>query len=173
MGTDMKSSSRSTRDSTAETAVGDVTGEALLIELFSRVTDREDRALLIAHGALGISLEKLAHQFGTSCGELAGRVEAILGSLRQDAELASLFSGIHRAGRNDHFQAMIIHIGLKDWFCSYCGQFMVQPQTGRPRKTCSNLCRHRLWREERRSAGLFLREPHGVAPGPQPADYGV
>jgi hypothetical protein len=157
METDMKASSSSTRDSTAAAAVGDVTGEALLIELFSRVSDKEDRALLIAHGALGISLAKLAHQFGTSCGELAGRIEAILGSLRQDAELASLFSGIHRAGRNDHFQAMIIHIGLKDWFCSYCGQFMIQLPTGRPRKTCSDLCRHRLWRDKRRPAGLFLK----------------
>jgi|SRR5580693_4963065 hypothetical protein len=157
MGTDMKASSRITKDSTAESAIGDVAGEALLIELFSRVTNREDRALLLAHGALGISLAKLALQFGTSRGELADRVEAILGSLRQDDELAILFSGIHRAGRNDHFLAMIIHIGLKDWFCSYCGQFMVQSQTGRPRKTCSDLCRHRLWREGRRPAGLFLK----------------
>jgi hypothetical protein len=116
--------------------------------VFSRIPDREDRALLLAHVALGVSIASLERQLETSRDVIAARIDAVLTALRADAELTDKLSGIRRAGRDEHFQAMIIRLGLQDWFCAYCTQFMIQPATGRPRKTCSDLCRHRLWRRE-------------------------
>jgi hypothetical protein len=139
-----------TADKTADTAVGDVSGETILLEVFSRVSDEEDRALLFAHVALDMPLSTLKRQFGTSRHDLGHRIEAILAVLRQDAELLVLLGDFRRAGRSEHYQAIIASLGLQDWFCAYCGQFMVQPQTGRPRKTCSDPCRRKRWRESRR-----------------------
>jgi hypothetical protein len=142
----MRRGDRRGPDVTSEIAVGDVSGASLLTEVSSRITDEEDRKLFFAHVALGISLANLERQVETSRKELAARIDATLSTLRQDTELLDVLSGIRRAGRDEHFQAMIIRLGLQDWFCAYCMEFMIQPATGRPRKTCSNLCRHRLWR---------------------------
>jgi hypothetical protein len=138
-------------DITSEVAIGDVSGASLLTEVSSRIAEEQDRRVFLAHVALGISLASLERQIGTSREELAARIDATLASLRQDAELLDTLSGIRRAGRDEHFLAMIIRLGLQDWFCAYCAQFMIQPGTGRPRKTCSDLCRHRLWRRQRRN----------------------
>ena len=135
-------------DVTSETAIGDVSGDWLLTEVFSRIPDGQDRALFLAHIGLGISLASLEQQTGISRQDLKRRIDATLAALRQDADLLDALSGIHRAGRAEHFKAMIIRLGLQDWFCAYCSQFMIQPSTGRPRKTCSDLCRHRLWRQQ-------------------------
>jgi hypothetical protein len=133
-------------DVTSETAMRDVSGDSLLTEVLSRIPDKQDRAFLLAHVALGISLASLESQVERTREELASRIDETLAALRQDVELLNILSGIRRAGRSEHFQAMIIRLGLQDWFCAYCGEFMIQPGTGRPRKTCSDLCRHRLWR---------------------------
>ena len=146
----MRRGDRRGPDITSETAIGDVSGDSLLTEVLSRIEDKHDRALLIAHIALGISLASMEEQLGASREDLGVRVNAILAALRQDTELLDTLSGIRRAGRDEHFQPMIIRLGLEGWFCAYCMEFMIQPATGRPRKTCSDLCRHRLWRQRRR-----------------------
>lgn len=146
----MRRGSRGGYDVTSETAIGDASGDTLFLEVFARIPDREDRALLLAHIALGVSLTSLERQLGVGREDLAARIDAILASLRADAELAESLSGIRRAGRDEHDRALIIRLGLQDWFCAHCSQFMIQPSTGRPRKTCSDLCRHRLWRQQRR-----------------------
>jgi hypothetical protein len=142
------------RDVTSETAIGDVSGDSLLTEVFSRIPDQEDRALLLAHVALGVSLTSLERQLEVSREDLAARIDSTLEVLRADAELADVLSGIRRAGRMEHDRALIIRLGLQDWFCAYCMQFMIQPTTGRPRRTCSDLCRHRLWRRQAREVSL-------------------
>ena len=131
-------------DSTAEAAIGDVAGESVLVQIFTRIQDEQDRALILAHIGLGIPLTGLEQQFRQSRRELATRVDAILMTLREDASLADMLADVHRAGRDEHFQAIIVRLGLEDWFCAYCGKFMAQPVTGRRRRTCSSLCRHRL-----------------------------
>jgi uncharacterized protein YdbL (DUF1318 family) len=144
----MRSSRGRVTDRTADTAVGDVSGETILLEVFSRVSERENRvSLLFAHVALDMSLSSLERQLGTSRRDLGRRVDTMLIGLRQDAKLLALLGEIRRAGRSEHYQAIIASLGLQDWFCAYCGQFMVQPQTGRPRKTCSDKCRRKRWRE--------------------------
>jgi hypothetical protein len=140
-------------DVTSEAAIGDVSGDSVLAEVFSRIHDEQDRVLLLVHVALGISLASLERQVSISREELATRIDATLAALRQDTELLDTLRGIHRAGRDEHFQAIIIRLGLQDWFCAECMQFMIQPATGRPRKTCSDLCRHRLWRRLQRQPG--------------------
>lgn len=142
----MKRGDRRGSDITAETAIGDVSGASLLEEVSVRIVDEVDRRVFLAHIALGVSLANLETQVGVSREELAVRIDANLAVLRQDSELLDTLKGIRRAGRDEHFHAMIIRLNLQDWFCAFCAQFMIQPATGRPRKTCSDLCRHRLWR---------------------------
>lgn len=136
-------------DITADTAVGDVSGEMILVAVFSRVTDEEERAILFAHVALDIPLSRLERQFGTGRHGLDDRIEGILAGLRQDTELLALLGDIRRAGRSEHYQAIIVSLGLQDWFCTYCGQFMAQRRTGRPRKTCSDTCRRAVQQANR------------------------
>lgn len=145
----MAANGRRIPDSTADAAIGDLSGESILVEVFGRIGNPEDRALLFAHVALEIPLHSLERQSSMSRRELSRRIRAILDGLRQDAELAALLSGIHRAGRIEHYQALIVSLGLEDWFCAYCGHFMVQPRTGRPRKTCTDKCRLERWKENR------------------------
>jgi hypothetical protein len=146
----MKRGNHGGPDVTSGTAIADVSGDSLLTEVLSRVPDTRDRALLLAHIALGVSLVSLERQLQASRLELAARIDAILVTLRADTDLRESLSGIHRAGRDEHFLALVTHLGLQDWFCAYCFEFMIQPVTGRPRKTCSDKCRHLLWRREHR-----------------------
>jgi len=133
-------------DETGDNAVADVAGESLLVELFSRIEDERDRVLVLAHIGLDLSLRNLARVMGVTRVELADRVSAIIARLRQDTELADMLGDIHHVGRNDRYQALIFHLGLQDWFCSYCGDFMLQSESGPKRKTCSGKCRQRLWK---------------------------
>lgn len=152
-------------DSTAGAALGELSGESLLAEVFARVPGKRDRALLLANVGLGISLASLERQFRVDRRELAARLEAILEILRGDEELSEALSGIHRAGRGDNYQAMVIRLGLEDWFCRYCGNFMVQPVTGRRRKTCSDRCRHQLWQAEQDDPNYAIRRRQRILAG--------
>lgn len=136
-------------DTTGNTAVGDLTGDSLLVEIISRIDDEQERVLIIAHKALDIPLSNLADELGTSRAELSHRVDIIIAKLSDDADLAATLNGISRAGSREHFQALIIRLGLKDWFCAYCGQFMTQRERGRKRRTCSDKCRGKLFRAQR------------------------
>ena len=128
-------------DTTGDTAVGDVAGGSLLVALLSRIEDKRERVLILAHIGLGMSLTTLARDLKLDRRELAKRVERILAELREDNDLAVMLSGIDRAGRPDHYQALAYRLDLQDWFCSHCGRFIIQPEIGRPRITCSNKCR--------------------------------
>lgn len=144
----MRRGDRHGPDFTSETAIGDVSGDSLLTEVSSRIRDEQDRRVFLANVALGIPIVSLERQVGLSRRDLTARIDAIIEALRQDTDLLETMRGISKAGRDEHFQAMIIRLGLQDWFCAYCMEFMIQPATGRPRKTCSDLCRHRLWRRQ-------------------------
>jgi hypothetical protein len=133
-------------DRTGDSAVGEVAGESLLVEVFSRIEDERDRVLLLAHIGLDISLRNLARVMGTTRIDLEERVANIVAKLREDAELLDMLGDIHRAGANDRYQAMVFRLGLEDWFCSYCGQFMLQSELGVKRKTCSDRCRYKLYK---------------------------
>jgi hypothetical protein len=77
-----------------------------------------------------------------------------------------MLGDIHRAGRNDRYQALVFGLGLQDWFCSYCGGFMLQSELGVKRKTCSDKCRYRLWKAD----GIGWKNQHQALPsnGPLP-----
>lgn len=153
-------------DKTGDSAVGDVAGESLFVEVFSRIEDEQDRVLLLAHIGLDISLRNLARAMGTTRGELEERVASIIAKLREDKELVETLGDIHRAGANDRYQAMVLRLGLEDWFCSYCGEFMLQSELGVKRKTCSDRCRYRLykargigWKNQRQSLSSDISTP--------------
>jgi len=142
----MNRSRRFAPDSTGDAAVGNVSGASLLEEVLGRIEDERERVLILAHIGLDISLRNLSYSLGTSATEIAERVNAIIMKLREDADLAMMLSGISRAGRNENYQALVFRLGLQDWFCSYCGKFMVQSELGPLRRTCSGRCRNRLFR---------------------------
>jgi hypothetical protein len=128
--------------------------------MLSRIENERDRVLILAHVGLDISLRNLARAMETNRVELAARVSAILAKLREDAELADMLGDIHRAGQNDRYQALVFRLGLQDWFCSYCGEFMLQSERGVKRKTCSNTCRYKLWE----SHGIGWKNQHHALP---------
>lgn len=142
----MKRSSGRGWDTTGDSAVGDVAGESLLVEVFSRIEDERDRVLILAHIGLDISLRNLARVIGTDRIKLADRLSAIMARLREDTELVAMLGDINRAGRSDRYQALVFRLGLQDWFCSYCGAFMLQSELGVKRRTCSDKCRYKLWK---------------------------
>lgn len=162
----MGSRRRQASDSTAADAVADVAGHVLFVELRSRIEDERDRALVFARIGLGVSLAGLERQFGEPRAELSERIESILTQLREDEELVSILSGTHKAGRAEHFRALIMGLGIQEWFCAYCGEFMVQPETGRRRKTCSDTCRRKDWRRRQKGrAGIGGGAPRSLLPG--------
>lgn len=148
----MRTRTSSFSDSTASTAVGDVSGQTVLEEILTRLSDEQERVIVFAYAGLGFPLTALAAGFGVTHQEVKERYAVILTGLREDTELLSRLSGIRHAGRAEHYQALIQRIGLQHWFCQQCGNFMVQSGVGRPRKTCSDRCRHLNWKEKRRKA---------------------
>lgn len=133
-------------DPTSGLAAGDLAGESLVTEILSRVEDQRDRVFLLAHVGLDIPLSTLSRELKVGRAELASRIDAILGSLRNDATLSASVGDICRAGRTERYQALAFRLNLLDWFCSQCGEFMNQPRTGRPRRTCSDTCRGKFHR---------------------------
>jgi hypothetical protein len=123
-----------------------LSGDTLLVEMLSRIKDERERVLILAHIGLDISLRNLARTLETSCDEFAEQANAVITRLREDAELAAKLNGIRRAGRTEHYLALAVRLGLQDWFCSWCGDFLVQPERGRKRKTCGRKCRDSLYR---------------------------
>jgi hypothetical protein len=95
---------------------------------------------------LDISLHSLERPLKMTSSELADRVRTIVARLRQDEKLATTLGDIQRLGRTEHYQALVFRLGLQDWFCSYCGQFMVQSEHGPMRRTCGSRCRSALSR---------------------------
>jgi hypothetical protein len=144
----MKYSAGHTPDVTGDTAVGDVSGESLFAEVLSRIEDEFERVLILAHVGLDISLNILARELKVDRRGLASRVGSVLDRLREDEELAGMLGNVHRAGNSEHYQALAFRLDLQDWFCSHCGEFMVQSEIGRPRKTCSNSCRGKFFRAD-------------------------
>src|SRR5262249_43129740 len=112
----------------------------------SRIEGERERVLVLAHIGLDISLGALERPLGMKREELANRIEAIIARLRQDEELTASLGDIRHLGRTGHYQALVFRLGLQDWFCSYCGQFIAQSERGAMRKTCSPTCRSRLSR---------------------------
>jgi hypothetical protein len=145
----MTRSSGRHHDPTADLAVSDLSSEYLFAEILARIQDRRERVLVLAHFGLGMTLSTLARTLGGDQAELARRVETILAVLRTDDQLASAFGDIRRAGRAERYQALAYRLDLLDWFCSQCGEFMIQPNVGRPRTTCSRLCRVKFHRAGR------------------------
>jgi hypothetical protein len=165
----MRRSPGRTWDTTGDSAVGDVAGDSLLVEVFARIEDERDRVLILAHIGLDISLRNLARAMGVSRTELSDRVSAIIARLREDVDLGASLADIHRAGSNDRYQALVFRLGLQDWFCSYCGGFMLQSEFGAERRTCSDKCRYRLWK----AGGISWKNdqfkdasPNGSQPAP-------
>jgi hypothetical protein len=144
-------------DRTAEAALGDLAGDSLLMEVLKRIDNETDRVLLLAHAGLEISVRNLALKFGIDRAELAGRIATILSALQEDTDLAVKLRDFRRAGRRENYLVLARRLGLSAWFCSYCEQFMVQPERGRRRNTCGDRCRMRLHRaqEEARNSRMY------------------
>ena len=138
------------RDTTGDSAVGDVAGDSLLAEVSSRIEDERDRVLTLAHIGLDLSPRNLARVVGTTAAEVTDRVDATIARLREDTEFVAMLGDLNHAGRNDRYQALILHLGLEDWFCSYCGEFIRQAERGPKRKTCKDECRYRFWKADGR-----------------------
>lgn len=67
--------------STADAAVGDISGESLLASVLECIDDEIDRVLLLAHIALDTPLTKLEHDLKTDRRELAARRGRALSTL--------------------------------------------------------------------------------------------
>ena len=135
-------------DTTGNTALGHVAGESMLAEVLSRIEDEYDRALIMAHKYLDISLRDLERSLKVSREELAKRVNSIIAQLRQDEHLVVSIGDIRRVGRIEQHQELAFRVGLQDWFCSWCGEFMVQSERGPMKKTCKSACRTALSRAQ-------------------------
>ncbi len=133
-------------DHTGEAAVGDMSSDSLFTEVLSRIEHEEDRVLLLAHIGLEISVRSLSRTLGVSAENVTARIAGIVATLREDKDLAAKLQDVRRAGRTENYQALAFALGLQDWFCSWCGQFLVRSETGVMRKTCSGRCRTRLSR---------------------------
>ncbi|MEU4626842.1 hypothetical protein AB0G04_43540 [Actinoplanes sp. NPDC023801] len=142
----MSGRGRNPADDAAEAAVGDLASVALFAEVLARINDDIDQILIFARVGLEISSRNLSLALGIDTAELDSRISRILLSLRADQEMAAALRGFHRAGRIENYQALAYRLGLQDWFCAQCGQFMVPAERGRRRKTCSNRCRLRQHR---------------------------
>ena len=171
----MRRSSGSGGDWTADAAVGNVSGESLLTAVLERIPDEFDRVLVLAHIGLDTPLAVLARDLKLDRRELASRLQDALDGLRGDDALAQQLVGIRRAGKHEHYQALAFRLNLQDWFCSHCGGLMVQQGIGRPRNTCSQTCRRRLyeaggigWKDEYRpGAAARSQGPNGRATEPK------
>jgi hypothetical protein len=152
----MKHAAGRTPDQTGEAATGDMASDSLFKEVLVRVGDEADRVLLLAHIGLEISIRNLSRALDVSADEVAARIAGTVETLREDQELAAKLQDIRRAGRNENYQALTFALGLQDWFCSECGQFMVPSEVGAMRKTCSGRCRTRLYR----AGGVGWKDEH-------------
>ena len=52
-------------------------------------------------------------------------------------------------GQGEAVQANIQRIMTDDTVCSYCGELLVQPKTGRKRRFCCEACRRKWWGQNR------------------------
>lgn len=147
----MKANAGRDADATGEVAVSNVSGDSLLISVLSRIEGELEKVLILAHVALDLPIHTLARELGLDRADVTARIERTLVALRRNHELIAQLDNIKRAGQSDHHHALAFRIGLQDWFCSQCGRPIVQPQVGRPRKTCSPKCRRLLF--EAKGAG--------------------
>jgi hypothetical protein len=145
----MSTRSKKPADDTAEAAVGDVASDSLFTEVLSRIDDETDRILIFAGVGLEISHRNLSLALDLSTVDLTSRIDRIVSVLREDEEVAGKLHDFRRAGRVVNYLALAYRLGLQDWFCAQCGQFMVASERGRRRKTCSDRCRLRRFRGHR------------------------
>jgi hypothetical protein len=171
----MTRSARPTGDVTGDAATGNVAGETVFSRVLVTQDDELDQVLILAHSALGLPLAQLAHDLKVDRRDLEARVARILTQLRQDGGLSAQLSGFRQAGKVEDYYPVIARLGLQSWFCARpgCANPIVQPATGRPRKTCGSKCRHLLskangisWKDgyrERPSAGSTMAGAEGDA----------
>ena len=150
---------RSAEDITGQVAASDALGDEFLFLVLSMVDDKRERALLFAHIALDLSLAYLARTMGQERKAVEAIVAGLIDRLQEDEDLRSRFADVQRAGRPEHFIELAAKLGLQDWSCAYCGRFIVQPSVGRPRITCSEICRKRRNRGNQQPA-LGANSPH-------------
>jgi len=157
-------------DTTAETVAGDALGDAVLISVLSRIEDTRERAVFFAHVALDLPVAAVARAFGLEISTVEAMVGSLHRQLRSDQALRAQLSDIRRAGRPEHFLILAQKLNLQDWLCARCGQFMVQPRVGRPRKTCSNSCRVALslaggegWKDVKNGTAGTPKRPNRAA----------
>jgi hypothetical protein len=141
-----------TADTTGAAAMGDVAGDSLVEEIFSRVENSQDRAVLLANVGLGISVQDLARTLGAGAEDIRARIQTLLTMLREDARLATALRDIRQAGRMENHLTLAQRLGVQDYFCSSCGDLMAPSKGGRPRKTCSAKCRTDRYRYQRLSS---------------------
>jgi hypothetical protein len=171
----MMRSARPTGDVTGDAATGNVAGETVLSSVLATQDDELDQVLILAHLALGLPLAQLVHDLKADRRELEARAARILTRLCHDGGLSARLSGIRRAGKIEDYYPLIARLGLQNWFCARpgCPNPIVQPATGRPRRTCGIDCRRLLskangisWKDqygERSSAGSSMPSVEGDA----------
>lgn len=142
----MSTGSRKPADDTGEAAVGEVASDSLFAEVLSRIDDETDRVLIFAGVGLEIPERNLSLALNMDTADLAARIDGLLAALREDREMADKLHDFRRAGQVENYLALAYRLGLQDWFCAQCEQFMVQSERGRRRKTCSGRCRLRRFR---------------------------
>jgi len=158
----VNSGSRRPADDTGESAVGDLAGDSLLAEILWRIDDKTDRILILGRIGLEMSDRYLSSALNIDKAVLTARVAEIMSEFREDREMAAKLSDLRRAGRVENYLALALRLGLEDWFCAACGLFMVQPERGRRRRTCSSRCRVRLSRSNGKS--VTSGSAHPAAP---------
>jgi hypothetical protein len=133
-------------DTTWQAVASKTLGDDLLLKVLSEVVDTRERAVLFAHVALDLPVAALARTLGQEREEVKALVNRVLDRLKADEDLYAVFTDVHRAGHRDHYLSLAVRLGLQDWFCASCERFMIQPAVGRPRVTCSDVCRKRRLR---------------------------
>lgn len=159
-------------DTTAETVAGNSLGDAVLSSVLSRIEGGRERTVFLAHVALGLPVPAVARAFGLDLKEVDDTVKSLLRKLRSDKTLTAQLSDVRRAGRPEHYLILAEKLNLQDWLCARCGQPMVQPKVGRPRKTCSDSCRVALsladgrgWKDPKDWAASPHAASRDVSPG--------
>lgn len=168
----MRPAIRSTDDATGNAATGNIAGGMVLNSVLTTLTDKLDQVLVLTHLALGIPLAPLARDLKMNGKDLKIRVDRIRRELSRNAGLSAQLSGIQRAGQIEHYYPIIVRLGLQNWFCavSGCTNLVIQANTGRPRKTCSDRHRSLLNRKQ----GITWQDRHagGSQQNPDVSDPG-
>jgi hypothetical protein len=139
---------RAEHDATWQAVASNTLGDDLVVKVLSEIVDRRERALLFAHVALDLPLASVARTLRQDRKGVEEIVNRLIGRLRADEELHAAFANVRQAGRPEHYLDLASKLGLQDWFCGHCKRFMLQPAVGRPRITCSDNCRKRLYRSK-------------------------